>query len=464
MALLAVVLRELRLESQRPASYWARVAAGVLVALTLTSVATPVNAGAQVFSETSIIVLGLIWIVSPLLMADCLSREKREGTLDLLLLTGLSRGGIVAAKIVIGGLRAVAMILIALPVLAAAVVLGGVAGRDIPLILLHELGAMSIGLGSGLLASALSRSLAQSVIVALGLTFLLGCVFYSTFPAFLTSKFFGFALVPWTASFLFLTISAAFSAAVLELAGTNRGETKTRDWRRINAHRGLPEPSVGHCSERDPVGWIYQRDRWKMSRWLWAGGALTMVYMVIRSGQAGPELWIVIAALVLAITLAGSVSLARERQNGVLELVLVTPLSLDQILGSRIRSVWQQFSPAVFATVVPLWVSLLWSGVDVLGPHWEIASYAIVLPSSLLILPPLSVYCSLRTRTFLAGWLLACALGVALPLFLGILVFREPPADSSEIWIAALLQLAIGGAAIKRMRGWLDRCWLAVHQ
>ena len=50
-----------------------------------------------------------IWVLVPLLVADCLSRERREGTLGLLFLTPLTANDIVIAKGLSHGLRAVTL-------------------------------------------------------------------------------------------------------------------------------------------------------------------------------------------------------------------------------------------------------------------------------------------------------------------------------------------------------------------
>ena len=42
----------------------------------------------------------------------------------------------------------------------------------------------------------------------------------------------------------------------------------------------------------------------------------------------------------------GSGSFRRERETGVLELLLVAPLSTHQIVWGRLRAIWGQFAPA----------------------------------------------------------------------------------------------------------------------
>jgi ABC-type Na+ efflux pump permease subunit len=57
------------------------------------------------------------WVLVPLMTADCVSREKREGTLGLLFLTPLTVFDVIAGKAAIHVLRALTLFLAALPLL-----------------------------------------------------------------------------------------------------------------------------------------------------------------------------------------------------------------------------------------------------------------------------------------------------------------------------------------------------------
>ena len=61
--------------------------------------------------------------------ADCVSREKREGTLGLLFLTPLTVLDVIAGKVAIHALRALTLFLAAMPVLGHPLVFGGVDWR-----------------------------------------------------------------------------------------------------------------------------------------------------------------------------------------------------------------------------------------------------------------------------------------------------------------------------------------------
>src|SRR5262245_23017647 len=89
-----VIERELRAESRHPFTYWLRVlGAGALLTAALAFVwdkgseRAYFNRGAELFAWLHRTLFCAIWILVPLVTADCISREKREGTLGLLFLT-----------------------------------------------------------------------------------------------------------------------------------------------------------------------------------------------------------------------------------------------------------------------------------------------------------------------------------------------------------------------------------------
>src|SRR3989442_4816319 len=131
-----------------------------------------------------------IWIWVPLLTADTISREKREGTLGLLFLTPLTPIGIVFGKSLIHTIRAITLFLAVLPALALPFLLGGLSWKDCVVSLLLNSSALMLALGAGLLASTLAtdsrRALALALVFSFGFAYLFMLVhlrcFYSTLP------------------------------------------------------------------------------------------------------------------------------------------------------------------------------------------------------------------------------------------------------------------------------------------
>src|SRR5947208_12686555 len=118
---LPVIERELRACARQPFTYYLRAVG--MTALLLECLLFGINngfgptLGNKLFGSLHLTLFGAIWILVPLLTADSISRERREGTLGLLFLTRLSATDIVTAKSLAHGLRALTLWLAALPIL-----------------------------------------------------------------------------------------------------------------------------------------------------------------------------------------------------------------------------------------------------------------------------------------------------------------------------------------------------------
>src|SRR5436190_22083533 len=136
----------------------------------------PSELGGRLFSALNATLFLSIWIFVPLLTADTISREKREGTIGLLFLTPLTPIGIVFGKSLIHALRAITLFLAVLPALALPFLLGGLTWKDCVVSLFLNSSALVLALGAGLLASTLAtdsrRALALALVLSLGFSYL----------------------------------------------------------------------------------------------------------------------------------------------------------------------------------------------------------------------------------------------------------------------------------------------------
>lgn len=112
--------------------------------------------GIGLFGLLSRFSVGLIWLVGPILTADCIARERREGTLGLLWLTPLRPWQVVGAKTVAHGLRAAVAMAAAIPVFTIPLLLGGVGGADVMRLFVLQVSALSLAMVAGLAASAVA--------------------------------------------------------------------------------------------------------------------------------------------------------------------------------------------------------------------------------------------------------------------------------------------------------------------
>jgi len=107
-----------------------------------------VTLGSFIFSLLS----GLIFT------ADCVARERREGTLPLLFLSGMGAVEIVLAKLVSNGWRCLATLLLPLPFMATSLCLGGVEPFQIAGVVLGIFFLACFSLTAGLMVSCLGLS------------------------------------------------------------------------------------------------------------------------------------------------------------------------------------------------------------------------------------------------------------------------------------------------------------------
>ena len=168
-----VILRELRAESRRPATYYARLASAVSAFVLLGLLAAQqglVSAstlGQRLFYALNLTQFLLIAVLVPVMTSDCVSRERREGTLGLLFLTPLTPLGVVLGKWIIQALRGVALFAATLPISALPYLMGGVGYRDLFSSLLVNASMMLLALGAGIAASSLCRDWVRSIVAAL---------------------------------------------------------------------------------------------------------------------------------------------------------------------------------------------------------------------------------------------------------------------------------------------------------
>ncbi len=401
--------RELREGARRPFNYWLRVgaaSAGLIAVVYITAESrneTEKVMGQNLFAGLHVLLIGLICLVVPLMTADCIAREKREGTLGLLFLTPLTAGGIVAGKGLAQALRALTVWVSVAPVLAIPFVMGGIEWADASAFLALEFSVLVLCLAAGLLASTLVRGRGAAFVLALFLGALFAAVFCQLVCFLILAAFHrssrsisalgfpyyfyllsglptDFFLFPG-ASILIPVASNPFSLAahrilwlspiaalllfvlVLRLAAwrlARSWQDKIPSLRQENLVRryctpvfkGLFARRMGRVLDRNPIAWLQQYS-WKARLIKWV---LCLAFVVMASTlledvfnpfnfreNFEPLLFLTIVA---GMTFAGVNSFAEEKRSGALELILVTPIPINQIILGRVRGVWEQFLPA----------------------------------------------------------------------------------------------------------------------
>jgi ABC-type transport system involved in multi-copper enzyme maturation permease subunit len=165
-----VVQRELRVTARRPLNHWLRLAGagvGVIIFCLVTATpAPPSYTGGRLFNKTHQLLIYLICAFVPAITADCIARERREGTLGLLFMTPLTASGIVLGKILAQVLRAFTLWLAVLPVLTIPFIYGGLTWADVASFLIVELCVAMLCLAAGILASSLTENRSIAFILA----------------------------------------------------------------------------------------------------------------------------------------------------------------------------------------------------------------------------------------------------------------------------------------------------------
>ena len=164
MSFVPIVIRELLVAARKIGTYRSRFLssmAGLIVSLLVVLAmegrgVSSESQGQSLFSALSILGMVYALIVGVRVTADCLSVEKRDGTLGLLFLTDLTGMDVVMGKLAATSLRSIYGLIALFPILAIPLQMGGVTGLAFFQVVLCLLNALFLSLAVGMLVSALS--------------------------------------------------------------------------------------------------------------------------------------------------------------------------------------------------------------------------------------------------------------------------------------------------------------------
>lgn len=378
--------------ARRRSTYWTRIVfaliaiAGAFIVMSFIGVfqARATGVGGSLFRYLAVVAFLFCALAGVFITSDCLSEEKREGTLGFLFLTDLRGYDVVLGKLMATSLNAFYGLLTIFPVLAITLTLGGVTHGEFWRMTLVFINTLFFSLATGIFISSISRHdqramagtfcvilvmagalpLAQFVLTKLGVLPPYTLALPSPLTAWQLS--FDAAYRMWGKGFwncLLITHTMAWGVLALASFLLPRiwQETPVIRWTRANPivqnDRDVAQRAVRRARFLDinPVFWLTSRKH----RLAWI---LTMTCVLVVGGG-----WIEyqtnrfigfrgLSALGFVLPLLVRVSVgmhscrffADARRNGALELLLSTPLTVKEIL----RGQWLTIRRVYLAPVV----------------------------------------------------------------------------------------------------------------
>ncbi len=426
MRFLSVADRELRSASRRKGTYRTRwITAMIFFGLLLWLLwafdgFTRRRAATEIFTVFSVLTFLYCVFLGTARTADCLSSERREGTLGLLFLTNLNSAEIIAGKLCSSALASVYGLMAIFPMLAILLLMGGITFGHFARTVLGLLNGILFALAAGFLVSVVCKRQFTAIALALGLTLGLGggvMLAAAAAGSYAPTR----PLANWVAplSPLYTVIAAdgtplfgpnrfwqsaaavgGMSLACLGLTALLLART-WRDqpggilvWRRLSFWRRKEQaPSVQRAALRrrllaiNPLFWLAARQTVSAPVFMLLAVLLTVITVYVAApffGRVmGPStatpvlghlfswLWagLGIHALVLYYAaMSASQRLAEDKQTGALELILSTPTTERSIS----RGLWLAYGrkmlfPALLAVLVHvffIWVCLVMATLD----------------------------------------------------------------------------------------------------
>jgi len=403
MNCLPIVERELRLAARRGWTFGTRlIGAGLFMLIAggfmLINLILPSGAMGNQLGTALLFVLEWLSFVGVLsagvfLTADCLSGEKREGTLGLLFLTDLRGPDVVLGKLLATSLRAAQGLVAVFPILGLPLLLGGVTGGEFWRIVLGLANTLFLSLTLGLAVSAASRDALKAMTgTLLGLALvlfgplLLDSAWEEVHPSAVEPLFAlgspGFALAQAGASrlddyWLSLAVTHALGWGLLGLAcywvpRTWQQKTSAARWNiRFSLPVWLRPNPVRRAArrtqalDRDPVAWLAARDPWlRRVVPVFVYGGLGLVALTIALEDHGSEvgpmrlLFFYVLAIPFGLWVAAQASrfFTEGRRMGLFELLLATPVTGAEVVRGHWTALRRLFLLPALALLVLLGV------------------------------------------------------------------------------------------------------------
>ncbi|MDB6065086.1 MAG: hypothetical protein JWR26_1294 [Pedosphaera sp.] len=484
MTFLPIVERELRLAARLTTTYRNRmIVAGVvtLVAILMLLIgimgSVPSRVGAGMFGTLASMAMVFCLFEGVRKTADCISEEKREGTLGLLFLTDLRGYDIVLGKLAAMSLASVYGLLAIMPVLALPLLVGGVTAGEFWRMALALTNILFFSLCAGIWASWWSREEREArgrtiLVIALvvGIPLFMGAMganVLSVSPAYAFHLAFASAYGRAPEAFWesigitqglcwFLLAWSAYAVpgcwqenpGVVQSAGSwlsrerlRYGEVTQRAARRTK------------MLDINPIFWLAARDRSQRLSLLLYLGVLSLAFVIVTISFKLLFLpSFIVFALVMNLLLKMRVAsqachcLAEARRNNALELMLSTPLTVDEIIKG-------QFSALKHIFLAPIITIVSIETIVIVGGFAAFGDMDMTLSTMFYVIP---IYLCIAMMDMAAvSWMGMCY---------GLSSKKESQAVTKTIFVVLILPLfgaVTGCLAILFIIGW-PMIWMAV--
>jgi ABC-2 family transporter protein len=401
MTFLPIVDRELRVAARRRGTYWARLGIALMAIIIGAFVyisnprAQPQERGHDIFAGLSFLCILYCLFAGRRSTADCLSEEKREGTLGLLFLTDLKGYDVVFGKLAATSLNGFYALLAVFPVLAVPLLMGGVTNGEFWRMVLVLVNTCLFSLAIGIFVSSMSRDSRQAfganlllnlllvgvlpACVGLMLAFvsahlfipelLLSCPFYSFYLAFeknyaAQKDYFWISLgVVHCLAWLHVLLACSIVPRTWQDKPARAGRRRWRDlWNALNYGRAATRAAFRRrLLDVNAFYWLASRMRLKplhvwiflgmMAVW-WISGWMSEGHFWLDAATGVAMALILNSALKLWVALEAGQRLAEDQRAGALELLLSTRLSVPDILRGQFLALRRQFIWPILVVIV----------------------------------------------------------------------------------------------------------------
>jgi hypothetical protein len=408
MTFLPIVQRELLVASRRHGTYSTRLLVA-LVAIVIGIFFYVANLRAArnlvayyIFQGLSVLALFYCLAAGRRSTADCLSEEKREGTLGLLFLTKLKGYDVVLGKLAATSLNSFFCLLAIFPVLAVPLLMGGITNGEFWRMVLVLVNTFVFSLAIGIFSSSLSRDARQAMggnflwfllfavslpAVAGAIAFftpshlfipelLLCCPVYSFYLSFemhyrFNAAHFWYSIaVVHALTWILIALASRIALRVWQDRPAEKGKRLLRErWRTfVYGNSAKRQTLRKRLLDINPFFWLTARAWFKpVGAWLGLGIIAAWWFLVrafLDSSWHDEMLNFTLALLLnsllkLWVAVEAGQRLADDQKLGALELILSTPLTVREILLGQFLALRRQFlGPLLVVVVVQLGLTI----------------------------------------------------------------------------------------------------------